>query len=68
MKILVGVLDHDAGRVEQTGAVGWCPQEPLLYDRLTVSETFRLFGAVFMSLSTIIVAINTRRLRGSDLA
>ena len=45
MKILVGVLDHDAGTVERTGTVGWCPQEPLLYDRLTVSETFRLFGA-----------------------
>ena len=45
MKILVGVLDHDTGTVERTGTVGWCPQDPLLYDRLTVSETFRLFGA-----------------------
>lgn len=45
MKILVGVLDADAGTVERTGTVGWCPQEPLLYDRLTVTETFRLFGA-----------------------
>lgn len=45
MKILVGVLDHDAGTVDRTGTVGWCPQDPLLYDRLTVSETFRLFGA-----------------------
>ena len=45
MKILVGVLDHDAGTVERHGTVGWCPQDPLLYDRLTVSETFRLFGA-----------------------
>lgn len=45
MKILVGVLDPDAGTVERTGSVGWCPQEPLLYDRLTVAETFRLFGA-----------------------
>jgi len=45
MKILVGILDQDAGSVERTGSVGWCPQEPLLYDRLTVAETFRLFGA-----------------------
>jgi len=45
MKILVGVLDHDAGTVQRHGTVGWCPQEPLLYDRLTVSEMFRLFGA-----------------------
>ncbi|MDS0474624.1 ABC transporter ATP-binding protein [Natrinema sp. 1APR25-10V2] len=45
MKILVGVLNQDRGTVERTGTVGWCPQEPLLYERLTVSETFRLFGA-----------------------
>jgi ABC-type multidrug transport system ATPase subunit len=44
MKILVGALEPDRGAVETTGRVGWCPQEPLLYDRLTVRETFRLFG------------------------
>ena len=44
MKILVGVLDQDAGEVERGGTIGWCPQETLLYDRLTVRETFRLFG------------------------
>jgi ABC-2 type transport system ATP-binding protein len=44
MKILVGALDSDAGTVESSGRVGWCPQEELLYDRLTVRETFRLFG------------------------
>lgn len=45
MNILVGVLSQDAGTVERFGTVGWCPQEPLLYDRLTVAETFHLFGA-----------------------
>ena len=45
MNILVGVLEQDSGTVERTGTVGWCPQEPLLYDRLTVGETFRLFGS-----------------------
>jgi len=45
MKILVGVLDADGGTVDRHGTVGWCPQDPLLYDRLTVAETFRLFGA-----------------------
>lgn len=44
MKILVGTLDADAGTVESSGRVGWCPQEEHLYDRLTVRETFRLFG------------------------
>lgn len=44
MKILVGVLDADAGAVNRKGTIGWCPQETLLYDRLTVRETVRLFG------------------------
>lgn len=45
MNILVGVLDADSGVIDRRGTVGWCPQESLLYDRLTVAETFRLFGA-----------------------
>lgn len=44
MNILAGVLDPDAGTVERAGRIGWCPQEPRLYERLTVDETFSLFG------------------------
>ena len=44
MNVLVGALDPDDGTVSRHGTVGWCPQETLLYDRLTVSETFELFG------------------------
>lgn len=44
MRILVGVLGQDAGEVDRRGTIGWCPQETLLYDRLTVRETVRLFG------------------------
>jgi len=44
LQSLVGALEPDAGTVETSGRVGWCPQEELLYDRLTVRETFRLFG------------------------
>ncbi|MFB6082293.1 MAG: ATP-binding cassette domain-containing protein [Halanaeroarchaeum sp.] len=47
MKILVGALDADDGAVDRQGTVGWCPQDPLLYDRLTVAETFDLFGAAY---------------------
>jgi ABC-type multidrug transport system ATPase subunit len=47
MQILAGVLDHDAGDVNRSGTVGWCPQEPRLYDRLTVDETFELFGRAY---------------------
>lgn len=44
MQCLVGALDPDSGTVSRPGGVGWCPQDDRLYDRLTVDETFRLFG------------------------
>ncbi|WP_276271858.1 ABC transporter ATP-binding protein [Haloarcula litorea] len=47
LQILVGSLQPDAGTVERGGTVGWCPQETLLYDRLTVRETFDLFGEAY---------------------
>jgi len=47
MQILVGALEPDAGSVDVSGSVGWCPQETRLYDRLTVAETFDLFGEAY---------------------
>jgi len=47
MQILVGALDADAGSVSRETTVGWCPQETLLYDRLTVAETVELFGQAY---------------------
>jgi ABC-2 type transport system ATP-binding protein len=47
MQILVGALEPDAGEVSRETTVGWCPQETLLYDRLTVAETFELFGQAY---------------------
>ena len=47
MEILAGVLEPDGGVVERSGTIGWCPQEPRLYDRLTVDETFDLFGRAY---------------------
>ncbi len=47
MNIVAGVLDRDAGTVEVDGAVGHCPQDPVLYEKLTVGETFRLFGVAY---------------------
>ncbi len=61
MQILVGALDADAGSVDRSGRVGWCPQESLLYDRLTVAETFDLFGAAY-GLSEAAVADARERL------
>ncbi|WP_135821341.1 ABC transporter ATP-binding protein [Halostella litorea] len=47
MKILVGALEPDDGAVSRDTVVGWCPQETLLYDRLSVRETFELFGEAY---------------------
>jgi ABC-2 type transport system ATP-binding protein len=44
MKILVGELAADAGSVSRFGRLGYCPQEPLVYARLTCDEHFELFG------------------------
>ncbi|WP_423744898.1 ABC transporter ATP-binding protein (plasmid) [Haladaptatus sp. SPP-AMP-3] len=44
LKTLVGAIEADSGSIELDGTIGWCPQEPRLYDRLTPRETFRLFG------------------------
>jgi ABC-type multidrug transport system ATPase subunit len=47
MKILVGALAPDAGTVHRTGLLGYCPQAPLVYDRLTCDEHFELFGSAY---------------------
>jgi ABC-2 type transport system ATP-binding protein len=47
MKILVGALAADAGRVTRHGQLGYCPQEPLVYGRLTCDEHFELFGRAY---------------------
>ncbi|MGW3124074.1 ATP-binding cassette domain-containing protein [Streptomyces sp. NPDC001107] len=47
MKILVGALAPDAGTVAHAGQLGYCPQEPVLYERLTCDEHFELFGRAY---------------------
>ena len=47
MKILVGALAAEAGEVTRTGQIGYCPQEPLVYGRLTCDEHFELFGRAY---------------------
>ncbi len=47
MKILVGALRRDAGSIGQVGVIGFCPQEPVLYERLTCDEHFELFGRAY---------------------
>ncbi len=47
MKILVGALAPDAGSVIRAGRLGYCPQEPVVYERLTCDEHFELFGHAY---------------------
>lgn len=47
MKILVGALAADAGSVIRSGRLGYCPQEPLVYPRLTCDEHFELFARAY---------------------
>jgi ABC-2 type transport system ATP-binding protein len=47
MKIAVGLLERDAGTVERDGKLGYCPQTPLLWEKLTVAEHFELFARAY---------------------
>jgi len=47
MKVLVGALAPDAGTVSHSGRLGYCPQQPLVYARLTCDEHFELFGHAY---------------------
>lgn len=47
MKIIVGASAADAGTVTRTGRIGYCPQEPVLYARLTCDEHFELYGHAY---------------------
>lgn len=47
MKTIVGLMKADSGTVTVSGRLGYCPQAPLLYDKLTPDETFRLFAHAY---------------------
>lgn len=47
MKILVGELAADAGTVTRTGVLGYCPQRPVVYERLTCDEHIELFARAY---------------------
>ncbi len=47
MQIIVGLSKRDSGRVELRGALGYCPQLPELWEKLTVAEHLRMFAAAY---------------------
>jgi ABC-2 type transport system ATP-binding protein len=45
LSILAGIQPADEGRVSHgPGEIGWVPQQPALYSKLTVAENLRLFA------------------------
>ncbi len=44
LRICAGLLAPDAGTLRMAGRVGYCPQEPGLFDLLTVDEHLSFFG------------------------
>jgi ABC-type multidrug transport system ATPase subunit len=44
LRICAGLLVPDAGAVEVSGRIGYCPQDPGVLDLLTVDEHLELFG------------------------
>jgi ABC-type multidrug transport system ATPase subunit len=47
MQIVVGLLPRDGGTVDVPVRLGYCPQVPLLWDKLTVAEHFQLFSDAY---------------------
>ncbi|GAB3971591.1 ABC transporter ATP-binding protein [Actinoallomurus acanthiterrae] len=47
LKTLAGTLPADSGQVRLTGTLGYCPQEPVLNDNLTVDQHLRYFAAAY---------------------
>ena len=47
MQIVVGLLKRDAGEVVRPERLGYCPQLPMLWEKLTVDEHFELFGRAY---------------------
>ena len=44
LSIIAGIQQPDSGTVTGSGEVGWVPQQPSLYGKLTVAENLRLFA------------------------
>jgi ABC-2 type transport system ATP-binding protein len=47
MQIIVGLLKRDAGEVERPERLGYCPQTPMVWEKLTVDEHFELFARAY---------------------
>ena len=44
LSILAGILPATSGRLRAPGSIGWVPQQPAVYSKLSVAENLRLFA------------------------
>ncbi len=61
LKIIAGFLKPDHGLISRIGKMGYCPQQYLLYNYLTVEEHFQLFGAAY-GMSRTSISTNSKEL------
>jgi ABC-2 type transport system ATP-binding protein len=47
LRILVGLLQPTSGVVQVRGRIGYCPQDALVFETLTVDENFRYFAIAY---------------------
>ena len=47
MQVIVGLRARDSGTIDRPGRLGYCPQQPLLWDKLTAAEHFSLFATAY---------------------
>ncbi len=47
MQIVVGLLKRDGGEIERPERLGYCPQVPMVWEKLTVAEHFELFAEAY---------------------
>jgi ABC-type multidrug transport system ATPase subunit len=47
IQVVVGLLGSDGGEVDRPGRIGYCPQQPMLWEKLTVAEHFQLYGRAY---------------------
>ncbi|MEO7061037.1 MAG: ATP-binding cassette domain-containing protein [Lapillicoccus sp.] len=47
MQIIVGLMGRDGGALDRPPRLGYCPQLPLLWDKLTIAEHFELFAQAY---------------------
>ena len=45
LQILAGIMSPSSGSVERRCSIGYCPQDALVFDALTVTENLRYFAA-----------------------